>query len=634
MVLAPNVVNNSSSVTSSYPLPTMDAATPSSPPTTPSNLKLVQSLSTAMPSNRFVPLLLPSGESVVASVEDHILCLRKGKLPSEMDLMVSSGTSVEDVIAGWPVAFEEPVVLVTLKVKTKSRPRGRLMLMFGGVFTPKRRRASPSPRRNVSTSNLLAAPLSPPSSPPSKESERASSPIPSGRKSLSVRPRSSPNLAARGSSRDRFNTTSPHHHDPSDPFNNPAQLADHRVDFQLVSPRETFTARAASMATYQRFRLLLERERGRAFAGDEALEADGNAGGMDGRTMLRHLRDADDSNTTCAGCGTEDPEWVSIHKEFNIALIVCENCSGYYRSKPNYMVRSFLYDVSLFQQTASPYYQAVSTASNMQACIRLSALEPEPQMDAFFSSSSRQGVNNTPMVAADPAGVIGGFSPAPLRRSKTLLGRSRKVSVGASAAPPSMLGLGNAPIAAAPRFVPGHVKSSSLDVVMERSRSAASHKHVAHSQTLPANASSSSLSTMHMHPSHPLTTKTSQHSLFESRYDGANFPGVPPSPPSEPEQPVLEGLPKSRQRERSPFRTLMGGGGGGGGQAMDVDPVEGIENASQQQQQQSQERSWRFKSLLGGMRMKGWKRGSEGVAAPVKVEVPVIDVTPPGTVGR
>ncbi|KAJ3204660.1 hypothetical protein HDU67_009388 [Dinochytrium kinnereticum] len=354
---------------------------------------------------RFIPLTTTGSDHHFATVDNHILYIRKGRLPEKEPASEAGMEKLMVDLTACPVVFAEPVVLVTLKVKTRNRVRGRFLGMFGfgggAGGTTRQRRQSPSPVAGPSSS----------AQPYPTEQGRASSPTPAGRKSLALRPRSSPNLAysaSRSASKDS-SVPSVSVHDPSDPA--APHPSDQRVEFKMVSPNQSFSARAESIAVYQMFRTLLERERSRALMGEDGGKVEGEVALMDGRAMLKSLRDADDSNTSCGSCGAEDPEWVAIEKEMLVALIVCENCSGYYRGKPAFMVRSFLYDVSLFQQTSSPYYHAVSTASNVQACMRLAG--------SLTSLDQDRPPHNPP--AFDPHYSI------PLQRSRTLLG-SRKSS--------------------------------------------------------------------------------------------------------------------------------------------------------------------------------------------------------------
>ncbi|KAI8836115.1 hypothetical protein BC829DRAFT_447972 [Chytridium lagenaria] len=467
--------------------------------------------------NRFIPLSASGGEYLFASVEDHVLNVRKGRPFVDVETVLS-----------YPIVFSEAVVLVTLKAKARNRGRGRFMLMFGNMFgagsanKSRQRRASPSPSRQSNASNASTSPTSPSSTATdfssSSDTTRSPSPTPTGRRSLALRPRSSPNLAY-SASRDSLSSYTPSiPHDASDPI---LALGEGRVDFKIVSPSQTFAARTETVAAYQMLRTVLERERGKALMGD-----DGGVEVMDGRSLLRSLRDADDSNTTCASCGAEEPEWVAVEKEKMLALIVCENCSGYYRSKPNFMVRSFLYDVSLFQQTASPYYQAVSTASNVQSCLRL--MQAERAAAAAMETSDSDFPPLEPSYSMYATANPSSGPVLKLQRSRTLLSGRRS-------GPSLQSG-----------FVHGHAKSMSVDVMMDKMTEA---------------------------------RKASQHGIKEI---------VVEAPP--------EGLPDLRRRRSSVHTStpaeLVG--------EMEVEPSLQVLEGNQI--------SRRFKSFLGGMKMKPRKK--------------------------
>ncbi|KAJ3107939.1 hypothetical protein HDU96_007740 [Phlyctochytrium bullatum] len=308
--------------------------------------------------NRFVALTssTPTHEPLIASVDaDAVLRIRRGRMP----LTDEPDRAAADITA-LPVAYAQPVVLVTLKVRHARRRPNRFMAAFGEMFH--------APRSTEKASSHLP---SPPSSPPTAPAAEPPTQPPSGRRSLALRHRSSPNLAY-SAARDRSGSPGAPAAKPHDPSDLSAALRDARVEFRVVSPAGAFGARAETVAAYQVLRGIVERERGKALAGCGAGGGgDGCGEGTRGREVLRGLREADESNGACARCGEEDPEWVAIEREKVVAMIVCEACSGFFRSKPDFMVRSFLYDISLFEDTTSPYHTAVTTASNMSALLRL-----------------------------------------------------------------------------------------------------------------------------------------------------------------------------------------------------------------------------------------------------------------------
>jgi hypothetical protein len=85
----------------------------------------------------------------------------------------------------------------------------------------------------------------------------------------------------------------------------------------------------------------------------------------EGRQILNFLRSTHVSNQFCGGCGVSGPDWVAVTKEDHgeithddlqhhqklqkVGLLVCVTCSGIYRGLPDFLVRSFAFDVAVFQ---------------------------------------------------------------------------------------------------------------------------------------------------------------------------------------------------------------------------------------------------------------------------------------------
>ncbi|KAJ3193163.1 hypothetical protein HK101_005318 [Irineochytrium annulatum] len=382
-----------------------------------------------------IPLLSVTDEPLQASIEDSNLVVRNG-----------SAT----------VLFSEPVVLLGLKIRRRNKARAKFASVFGGVFMNRRVSSSRSPSSNGNYNaphfNGAASPSSTVSRP--SESSRDNSPI--GRRSLQVRPKSSPNLTysavrGRGGARSGAAGEARGYHDPADPLQGltaaaAAVAADQKVDFKIVSPnlQEHFYARADSLRTYQAFRHLLEKERSRVFSGqggseltDASESADAALGAIvDGRHLLKLLREADESNCTCAGCGAENPDWVAIERNLLVALIVCENCSGVYRGKESFAVRSFLYDVSLFQDVTSSHYGAVATASNLQSCVRILDFEEHRGHIAVSSSASLPALATSQSPGQVERRRMKGY--APFSTSRSLFPSHLSIAASKAASQPSL----------------------------------------------------------------------------------------------------------------------------------------------------------------------------------------------------
>ncbi|KAJ3240304.1 hypothetical protein HDU77_011163 [Chytriomyces hyalinus] len=201
-----------------------------------------------------------------------------------------------------------------------------------------------------------------------------------------------------------------------------------RVHFQLLSPCLThplflFTL---TMDDFNLLRSHLDDMRLAALAGNSAINccsaADMGVSGVEysdldasympseeppvdatGHSLLQWLQSKDSSNRVCGGCGCENPppSWAAVYKPSNssaIALIVCDNCSGYYRGVVDFSVRSFLLDVSVFEDKSNYIYAAIASTLNHASCVALARIASEsssaPQFRLYFTEGQDSTLNS------------------------------------------------------------------------------------------------------------------------------------------------------------------------------------------------------------------------------------------------
>ncbi|KAI8844080.1 hypothetical protein BJ741DRAFT_704370 [Chytriomyces cf. hyalinus JEL632] len=187
-----------------------------------------------------------------------------------------------------------------------------------------------------------------------------------------------------------------------------------RVHFQVLSPSLTnpLFLFALNMEEFNTLRCCLDNLRLTALAGNAKICCDIEASEVErtdldlpcteslcpplnanGSTLLQWLRSRDPSNKRCGGCGCCDPppSWAAVYKSGDTAvypLVVCDNCSGFYRGVPDFAVRSFLLDVSVFEDKSSYIYKGIITASNYASCMSLARIattfEPTLPLRLFF----------------------------------------------------------------------------------------------------------------------------------------------------------------------------------------------------------------------------------------------------------
>ncbi|KAJ3241943.1 hypothetical protein HDU77_010910 [Chytriomyces hyalinus] len=190
--------------------------------------------------------------------------------------------------------------------------------------------------------------------------------------------------------------------------------ASQRVHFQVLSPSLTnpLFLFALNMEEFNTLRCCLDNLRLTALAGNAKICCDIEASEVEradldlscteslcpplnanGSTLLQWLRSRDPSNKRCGGCGCRDPppSWAAVYKSGDTAvhpLVVCDNCSGFYRGVPDFAVRSFLLDVSVFEDKSSYIYKGIITASNYASCMSLARIattfEPTLPLRLFF----------------------------------------------------------------------------------------------------------------------------------------------------------------------------------------------------------------------------------------------------------
>ncbi|KAI8622746.1 hypothetical protein BC830DRAFT_1087603 [Chytriomyces sp. MP71] len=116
-----------------------------------------------------------------------------------------------------------------------------------------------------------------------------------------------------------------------------------------------------------------------------------------GPVLLQWLRARDRSNRRCGACGESNPPptWAAVMRApapppvgagagagtgdamalaevpVRAALLVCDACGGFYRGLPFFAVRSFLLDVSVFEDATTDLYKQVTSISNRAACLAL-----------------------------------------------------------------------------------------------------------------------------------------------------------------------------------------------------------------------------------------------------------------------
>ncbi|KAI9337968.1 hypothetical protein BDR26DRAFT_1008349 [Obelidium mucronatum] len=215
-----------------------------------------------------------------------------------------------------------------------------------------------------------------------------------------------------------------------------------KAHFQLITPQLTLPMFAASLSDFKRFRSEIDTARAKALesccGGSIQKNNPNNQVSLDldsidlndcpptGKALLEWLKRVEDSNQRCGGCGRPENSWLVVEKHVWIGLIVCDSCSGFYRGLPDFIVRSFLYDVTVFEDRDSNLYKAVSSISNFNGCMKLKQLEqqkaptpatppvnPAPTTLRLFYSSS----NNIPTCTVNDDVVVDDDSSRPIPRN-------------------------------------------------------------------------------------------------------------------------------------------------------------------------------------------------------------------------
>ncbi|KAJ3070724.1 hypothetical protein HDU98_006245 [Podochytrium sp. JEL0797] len=146
--------------------------------------------------------------------------------------------------------------------------------------------------------------------------------------------------------------------------------------FRVISPSAQLPLYTKSHDEFSRFRRALDAARCLLLAQNGTPCCD-SKDAAEGKALLDWLCKEDASNQRCGGCGRSEPAWFALEKHELLGLIVCDACSGWYRGLPEFIVRSFLFDVSVFEDRETDLYKAVASISNLATCIKLTHLESE-----------------------------------------------------------------------------------------------------------------------------------------------------------------------------------------------------------------------------------------------------------------
>ncbi|KAJ3209760.1 hypothetical protein HDU82_000186 [Entophlyctis luteolus] len=226
-----------------------------------------------------------------------------------------------------------------------------------------------------------------------------------------------------------------------------------KVHFQLITPAVQLPMFATSLSYFTQLRTELDAARAAALSSGSSTQNLDEENQLQelpvsdsrGLNLLELLRASDDSNRRCGGCGKPDANWAAVEKtSLWVGLIVCEYCGGFYRGNPNFVVRSFLYDVSLFQDQSSKIYQTISSISNMQSCIVLSQHYSD-SLKLYFAAPTLQTSHTHPGVVSDgldytymPAGAHAiASASAAAAAAAAVVKTNTPVSAGSEAAKPA-----------------------------------------------------------------------------------------------------------------------------------------------------------------------------------------------------
>ncbi|KAJ3084505.1 hypothetical protein HDU99_000507 [Rhizoclosmatium hyalinum] len=154
-----------------------------------------------------------------------------------------------------------------------------------------------------------------------------------------------------------------------------------KCHFQLITPTVQLPMYTSSLGAFNELRTAIDAARATALSGSNSGgacelddECDSQSAPLSGRALLTWLVQKDPSNARCGGCGRPDPQWLAVQRDMWVGLIVCDACSGFYRGRPDFLVRSFLFDVSVFEDRDSLLFKAVTRINNLAACTTLAPL--------------------------------------------------------------------------------------------------------------------------------------------------------------------------------------------------------------------------------------------------------------------
>ncbi|KAI9335443.1 hypothetical protein DFJ73DRAFT_31630 [Zopfochytrium polystomum] len=235
---------------------------------------------------------------------------------------------------------------------------------------------------------------------------------------------------------------------------NEDQLSSHsshkKVVFKIITPSREVVMHASSPADFKEFRTFVEINRAQILAGgldnDDGNsigdEGEFNVAPNEGKRLLKLLKELSESNRYCASCGARGPDWVAYERSYSIPILVCEDCSGLYRGESNYFVRSFMFDVSLFQDTDSDVYKVIQSTVNASSVDQIRQLIDEgkiPRPPQLFDFSAVPKLNPTrslltvPQVAdsgvlVPESGLASPSGPSGAKKKQKGHGRSSSVS--------------------------------------------------------------------------------------------------------------------------------------------------------------------------------------------------------------
>ncbi|KAJ1567917.1 hypothetical protein HK405_004320, partial [Cladochytrium tenue] len=222
-----------------------------------------------------------------------------------------------------------------------------------------------------------------------------------------------------------------------------SRSARRKVVFKIVMPSREVVLVANNPTEFREFRRFVEENRVRILSGgsDESKGGGGGGGGGDGG-------DVDDDDSSIA----EDESFSAAHTDGRSILRnlmdADESNSGVYRGHANYIVRSFLFDVSLFQDHDSDAYQAVVSLVNSQSeaailrAAELGDIPPPPLLLLHLNGGVQEAARSPTALSIDSADRPGsGLPPPPQQQQQP--SAIATATVGATAPPPPQHALGS-----------------------------------------------------------------------------------------------------------------------------------------------------------------------------------------------